>query len=59
MYITLSPINLEMVTLREKKVPGEVRKQPLKVVPIGKELPSVIKMCDEKQGEKEDELCVL
>ena len=59
MYITLSPINLEMVTLREKKVPGEALKQPLKVVPIGKELPSVIKMCDEKQGEKEDELCVL
>ena len=59
MYITLSPIILEMVTLREKKVPGEALKQPLKVVPIGKELPTAIKKCDEKQGEKEDELCVL
>ena len=59
MYITLSPINLEMVTLRDKRVPGEAMKQPLKVVPIGKELQPAIKKCDEKQGEKEDELCVL
>ena len=59
MYITLPPINLEMVTLREKKIPGEVKRQPLKVVPIGRELPAVIKIRDEKQGEKEDEVCVL
>ena len=59
MYVTLSPINLEMVTLREKKIPGEALKQPLKVVPIGKELTPAIKKCDEKQGKKLDELCVL
>ena len=33
MYVTLSPINLEMVTLRERKVPGEVLKQLFMVVP--------------------------
>ena len=32
-YVTLSPINLEMVTLRERKVPGEVLKQLFMVVP--------------------------
>ena len=48
-----------MATLREKKIPGEVKRQPLKVVPIGKELLAVIKIRDEKQGEKEDEVCVL
>ena len=31
MYVPLYPINLEMVTLREKKIPGEAMKQPLKV----------------------------
>ena len=59
MYVPLYPINLEMVTLREKKIPGEAMKQPLKVVLIGKELPPLIKKRDEKQGEKVDELCVL
>ena len=59
MYVTLSPINLEMVTLRERKVPGEALRQPLRVVPIGKELPPAVKTCEEKQGEKVDELCVL
>ena len=34
MYVTLSPINLELVTLRERKVPGEVLRQPLVVAPI-------------------------
>ena len=36
-----------------------MKKQPLKVVPIGKELPAVIKILDEKQGEKEEEVCAL
>ena len=59
MYVTLSPINLEMVTFRERKVLGEVLRQPLKVVPIGKDLTPAIKTCEEKQGEQIDELCVL
>ena len=59
MYVTLPQIHLEMVTLREKKIPGEAKKPPLKVVPIGRELPAVIKIRDEKQGEKEEEVCLL
>ena len=39
MYVTLSPINLELVTLRERKVPGEVLRQPLTVVPLGQDVP--------------------
>ena len=54
MYVTLSPINLEMVTLRERKVPGEVLRQPLTVVPVVKDLPPAIKTCKEKQGEQVD-----
>ena len=52
-YLTLPLINLEMVTLREKKIPGEALKQPLKVIPIRKESLSASKNCGEKQ-EKTD-----
>ena len=45
--------------LKREKDTKKVKKQPLKVVPIGKELPAVIKILDEKQGEKEEEVCVL
>ena len=36
-----------------------MKKQPLKVVPIGKELPVVIKIRDEKEGEREGSMCSL
>ena len=49
MYVTLSPINLEGVTLRERKIVGGVLKQPLTVVPVGESLTPSLKEYQEKQ----------
>ena len=44
--VTLSPINLKMVTLRERKMPGgvlNVLKPPMTIAPLGFDLPPTFK----------------
>ena len=43
MSVMLAPINLEMVTLRERKVPGGERKPPMTIAPLGFNLPPTLK----------------